>query len=485
MAVNSFASTLYGKLKRFGSNQKESVRENLCTKGELPWLFQIFGAVIFWFLLFIIFVALVTPAQRWIIVLVAIVGAFGFVEGLNFIGRRIVLKDFREEEYPEVDSLDLSDNSILIGSSSYQGGIVLSRNVRGRYQLTPVVALKINSISSSTSSIFNSISNVTLQKLSLKYHCSIIDTAKYEVLLLKGQPKGSKPASLFITLHILEENFFQEVFSTLSEFVREKKVEFEKPDESILKEIFPLYDNILHISHNNEEIQLIPESDNILEDNTDDQNNQDNEFIEFLVKENSVETETTEVEEKQENDIELEIVDEPQTAETQQEKKTTNSNQKDMIRNILLGELNFSIESFLSAARGYYKKAIETAVDNKYEVDTERFLKTVHLFCEKENIPFYYPSYSYLLKIVEFLDIELPSSTEIENFVDRLSEEYTSISIDKKNKQKLTTFLDSKFKISQNKASEVVPDVNDSADITTIPQPPAKSKKELLIDGGN
>ena len=103
MAVNSFASTLYGKLKRFGSNQKESVRENLCTKGELPWLFQIFGAVIFWFLLFIIFVAIVTPAQRWIIVLVAIVGAFGFVEGLNFIGRRIVLKDFREEEYPEVE----------------------------------------------------------------------------------------------------------------------------------------------------------------------------------------------------------------------------------------------------------------------------------------------------------------------------------------------------------------------------------------------
>lgn len=484
MAVQTFASTLYGKLKRFGSNQKESIRENLCTKGELPWLFQIFGAVIFWFLIFIIFVALVTPAQRWIIVLVAVVGAFGFVEGLNFLGRRIVLKDFREEEYPEVDSLDLSDNSILIGSSSYQGGIVLSRNIRSGYQLTPVVALKINSISSSTSSIFNSISNVTLQKLSLSYHCSIIDTAKYEVLLLKGRSRSSKLASLFITLHILEENFFQEVFNILSEFVREKKVEFEQPDESILKEIFPLYDKILHISHDDEEMQLIPETDEILEDNSNDHYDQDDEFIEFLVKEESAEKETIEIKEPEQEEIALDSVEEPQTAEASKESKT-DSNQKEMIKNILLGELNFSIESFLSAARGYYKKAIETAVGNKYVIDTDRFLKTVHLFCEKEDIPFYYPSYSYLLKIVEFLDIELPSSTEIENFVDRLSDEYTSVSIDKNNKQKLITFLDSKFRQPQKNTSRDLPEINESADITSIPQPPAKNKKELVIDGGD
>ena len=158
-----------------------------------------------------------------------------------------------------------------------------------------------------------------------------------------------------------------------------------------------------------------------------------------------------------------------------------------MIKNILLGELNFSIDSFLAAARGYYKKAIETALETKYKVKTERFLKTVHLYCERENIPFYYPSYSYLLKIVEFLDIELPSSTEIENFVDKLSEEYTSISIDDENKQKLSAFLGSKFKDSQDNSNESVKSLDEAADISSIPQPPAarNTKKELLIDGGN
>jgi hypothetical protein len=485
MAVNSFASTLYGKLKKFGSKQKDSIRENLCTKGEFPWIFQIFGAVIFWFLIFLIFVALVNPAQRWIIVVVAVIGAFGFVEGLNFIGRRIVLRDFKEEEFPEVDSFDLSENSILIGSSYHQGGIVLSRSSRGRYYLTPVVALKINSISSSTSSIFNSISNVTLQKLSLKYHCSIIDTAKYEILLLKGETKSSKPGSLFITLQILEESFFQEAFNILSEFGSEKKVDFEKPEGTILKEIFPLYDNILHISQDDEEIHSNSDSTDLIEDKTDDQYDQDDEFIDYLVKENLVDSEPSEAEDTLDTDTEHDIVDESQITNQEEEEKTPASNQKEMIRNILLGELNFSIESFLSAARGYYKKAIEAAVENKYDVNTERFLKTVHLFCEKENIPFYYPSYTYLLKIVEFLDIELPSSTEIENFVERLSDDYTSVSIDKKNKQKLTSFLDSKFKQKQDSSSEEVIDTPDSADITTIPQPPAKNKKQLLIDGGD
>ena len=155
MAVNTFASTLLGKLKKFGKNQKESIKENLCTKGELPLLVQIFGAVFIWFLLFIVFMTTIAPTQRWIVALVAVIVAFGFVQGLNFIGQKLVLKDFREEEFPEINSLDLTDNSILIGDEFQQGALVLSQKVRGRYHLTPVVALKIDSISSSTSSIFS------------------------------------------------------------------------------------------------------------------------------------------------------------------------------------------------------------------------------------------------------------------------------------------------------------------------------------------
>ncbi len=488
MAVNTFASTLLGKLKKFGKNQKDSIRENLCTQGELPLLVQIFGAVFIWFLLFIVFMTMITPSQRWIIALVAVIVAFGFIQGLNFIGQKLVLKEFREEEFPEINSLDLTNNSILIGDEFQQGALVLSQKVRGRYHLTPIVALKIDSISSSTSSIFSSISNITLQKLSLKYHCSIIDTAKYEVLLLKGQPKSSKHTSLFITLQILEETFFQQVFDTLTEFTREKKISFEKLDESVLKEIFPLYENVLHVSQNREEIQNIPESVDIIDSDPDDQDDRDERFVEFLVKENSKDsTEETVTVKEQSNVIILDKVDEKQSIGSELVNQESDSNQKDMIKNILLGELNFSIDSFLSAARGYYKKAIETALETKYKANAERFLKTVHLYCERENIPFYYPSYSYLLKIVEFLDIELPSSTEIENFVDRLSEEYTSISIDDENKQKLSTFLESKFKDSLDNSKESVKNLDEAADISSIPQPPAarNTNKELLIDGGD
>ncbi|TET74987.1 MAG: hypothetical protein E3J43_09025, partial [Candidatus Heimdallarchaeota archaeon] len=279
MAVNTFASTLLGKLKKFGKNQKESIRENLCTKGELPLLVQIFGAVFIWFLLFIVFMTMITPTQRWIIALVAVIVAFGFIQGLNFIGQKLVLKEFRDEEFPEINSLDLTNNSILMGDEFQQGGLVLSQKVRGRYHLTPIVALKIDSISSSTSSIFSSISSITLQKLSLKYHCSIIDTAKYEVLLLKGQPKSSKHTSLFITLQILEENFFQQVFDTLTEFTREKKISFEKLDESVLKEIFPLYENVFYISQNREEIQNVAESPDIIDSDPDDQDDRDERFV--------------------------------------------------------------------------------------------------------------------------------------------------------------------------------------------------------------
>jgi len=488
MAVNTFASTLYGKLKKFGKNQKESIKENLCTKGELPLLVQIFVAVFLWFLLFIMFVTIITPTQRWIVALVAVIVAIGFVQGLNFIGRKLVLKDFREEEFPEINSLDLTDNSILIGGGFQQGGLVLSQKVRGRYHLTPIVALKIDSISSSTSSIFSSISNITLQKLSLKYHCSIIDTAKYEVLLLKGQPKSSKLSSVFITLQILEENFFQRVFDTLTEFTREKKIEFEKLDGSVLKEIFPLYENVLFISQNREEIQNVPESADIIDSEQDDQDDRDERFVEFLVKENNKDsTKETVTVKEQSNVIILDKVVENQSVDSEQVNQESDSNQKEMIKNILLGELNFSIDSFLSAARGYYKKAIETALETKYKANTERFLKTVHLYCERENIPFFYPSYSYLLKIVEFLDIELPSSTEIENFVDRLSEEYTSISIDDDNKHKLSIFLGSKFKDSQDNSNESVKNLDEAADISSIPQPPEarNTKKELQIDGGD
>ncbi|MCG3260114.1 MAG: hypothetical protein H7644_10225, partial [Candidatus Heimdallarchaeota archaeon] len=60
-------------------------------------------------------------------------------------------------------------------------------------------------------------------------------------------------------------------------------------------------------------------------------------------------------------------------------------------------------------------------------------------------------------------------------------------SIDDENKQKLSTFLESKFKDSQANSNESVKNLDEAADISSIPQPPAarNTNKELLIDGGD
>jgi hypothetical protein len=109
-------------------------------------------------------------------------------------------------------------------------------------------------------------------------------------------------------------------------------------------------------------------------------------------------------------------------------------------------------------------------------VDIDKFLKLTHLFCDKENIPFFYPSYSYLLKIIEFLDVELPSSADIENFSSRLSEEYVSVTLSEDHKERLGKYLETRLPKTKNIVSKN--EIEDNSRIASIPPPPSKKQQE-------
>ena len=70
---------------------------------------------------------------------------------------------------------------------------------------------------------------------------AIIDTSKYEMILLKGDSKKCKNETLNITLKLLDDSFFQGAFDIITEFQKDKRIEFEFPQKRILTEVFPTF----------------------------------------------------------------------------------------------------------------------------------------------------------------------------------------------------------------------------------------------------
>jgi len=472
MAVQSIRSNVSEKIKKISKKQKELIKESLYTKGELPILAQIFVALLFWFLIFLILAVFLSPTLKWLGVIIALVGAFLIVQAMNFLGRRFVKQD-QEEEETELpsESIDITENSVLLGKHYKRGRIVLIKNQKGKLSLTPILLLQILSVSSSSTSIFTSLSTKSLQRLSLKYHCSIIDTAKYELILLKGEPKKCKNNTLNITLKLLDDSFFQGAFDIISEFQRDKRIEFEFPQTSILREVFPTYGTILSSTNGNEREQVSDALEEI------------SEASELEVEARRLYESFTNLEqdELEENIVDLQDKEteeiEEQPVPIQKTKLSANPKQEQIVKDVLLRELNFSLDSFLNAVKGYYKKGIENNLDKKYDIETDKFLKYVHLFCDKEEITFFYPSYSYLLKIIEFLDIELPSSTDIDNFTTKLAEEYVNIDFSENHKEKLKQFLDSKITNPNKQISE---NFESGSKVDSIPPPPVKKQQNII-----
>jgi hypothetical protein len=254
----------------------------------------------------------------------------------------------------------------------------------------------------------------------------------------------------------LNDNFFNEALDLVMELQREKIIDFEKLTKEVLKELFPSFQRVIIIKN-----IAVERKDSEIE--TQSQSNSQNISHEKQIT-------------KRSEEIEEVIINLNEDSEIDEDKIL----RKSMIKEVLLKELDFSLESFINTAKSYYKKAIEELLEQTYSIKTDKFLKAVHLFCDKRDIPFFYTSYSYLLKIIEFLDIELPASSDIENFSERLAEEYVSVTIPENLKEELKKFLDSKAKSNNNTTK--IEDNNESS-ISSIPLPPSKGETEKIING--
>jgi hypothetical protein len=445
--------TLMNRLKRFSQHQKESIKERLTSEGELPWQIQLFIAVGLWIVLFVFMFILWSVIVKWGLVIIAIIGSIVLLETFNFVIKRRLRKEENNEEFETEISTEIVENTILLGNLYKKGGIVLVSKRKDKLLLTPLISLVVHSYSSSSKSLFNSLSNVSLQKISLKYHCSIVDTSNYEVLILKGKTLQSKEKSMNETIETFQNTFFLEAFELISELQRERRIELEKPNLNILKELFPSF-KVAFDQDNSNGIESTDSISEELEEISDKK-----EAFEELISEK-------------------EIVEESKPLI----KKKNDSVQRKRLKEVLLSELDFSIDSFLESAKSCYKKAIESNLDEIYSVNIDKFLKTVHLYCDKKAIEFFYPSYSYLLKIIEFLEIELPSSADIENYVERLTDEYTSVKIPTELLEDLKAFLDEKFRAkSNNNHSD---ENNPRQEVSSIPIPPSKSDVANTTKGG-
>jgi len=488
----AITSTILSKLKDISNKQKRNIKSSLESQGELPLVFQIVVAIIFWIFLFVILLLTWNPASRWIIIIIAVGGAYGSIELVNFLGKKYIRKDFDEEladlEAIEEEISSLKDNkiiftqnSILLGKLYSKGGVILGKPERTKYNLTPMIVLTIDSVASGSSSIFSSISVPSLQKMSLKYNCSIVDTSYYEVIILKGKSKNCRTTAITTTIKQFNESFFHEAFDLITEFQRDKRIEFEKPSSEILHELFPNHKNIVSLdivkpisTETSSETNLETEMEKDIE------LNQVAEIINDEIQPLSLEEEEEEGEE--EKLVSATIVEESETPEEEIVENTNTTTDKKMLKEVLLNELDYSLESFLSASKSYYKKAIENILQKSYGIKLDKFLKLVLYFCDKEGLPFFFPSYSYLMKIIEFIEVELPSSSDVENYIEKLTEDYVSVKIPKEIKEKLEIFLDKKY--SNGTITTTSSTKQDNTKMASIPVPPTKEEVNLITDGG-
>ncbi len=486
----AITSTILSKLKDISSKQKRNIKSSLESQGELPLVFQIVVAIIFWILLFVILLVTWNPAARWIIIIIAVVGAYGSIELVNFLGKKYIRKDLEEDlaDLEEIEEeinalkenkISFTQNSILLGKLYSKGGVILGKPERTKYNLTPLIVLAIDSVASGSSSIFSSISVSSLQKMSLKYNCSIVDTSHYEVIILKGNSKSCRATAIPSIIQQFNGSFYHEAFDLISELQRDKRIDFEKPSKEILQELFPNYNNVVSLDI----VKTIPteiSSETALQ--TEMENNKELKQVgEIITEEIKPIIIDEEKEEEEETLVEATIVEERETSKEKIVKNPNTSTDKKMLKEVLLNELDYSLESFLSASKNYYKKALENILQKSYGIKLDKFLKLVLYFCDKEGIPFFFPSYSYLMKIIEFIDVELPSSSDIENYIDKLSEDYVTVKIPKKIKEKLEIFLDKKYSNGTITTSSTK---QDKTKMASIPTPPTKEEVNLISDGG-
>lgn len=154
---------------------------------------------------------------------------------------------------------------------------------------------------------------------------------------------------------------------------------------------------------------------------------------------------------------------------------------KKNIKDVLITKLGYSFDSFARTVNGFYKKAIENQLEKAYPLDETRFMKAVN-FCSIKNYDeLVFPSYSYLERIVNYVEIEMPSSTEINNFVDKFLNEYLSINLSDEKKKTLNSYLDTKISVKKDKVKDKE-QTRLNEKIKDIPIPKHNPKQSSLVE---
>ncbi|MHA1400977.1 MAG: hypothetical protein ACTSQE_11575 [Candidatus Heimdallarchaeaceae archaeon] len=501
--IKAFKKTVDKIHGYIANNIKSSVRE----KGSLPTGLLIITGGSVWLTLFIICSVTLPFHLIWLRIFLPVVGSYTFIGLANGVTKKLVGHEKKEEkeelithvEVQAAQDIEKIDGNVIIRSESRPFAIFLVQANKRNITLIPIYAVSILSLPENSE---NLISNETLNRISANYRFTIMDTSKYEILIFNFEKQITNKRKLTETLARVERTYFADVKAIVDEIRRENRAEFSPLSDEQLIEIFPTYARVLSLNKNKQdEVPILHDSE---KDNSESLFN-----LEYLDDEEElaieIEKEMKEEEEfKQkagsldvleefevptelidEQEIELEGIGEEEIEEI--DEKTIYEFSPEELQKIeekkefLLNELNYSFDNFLSFAKCFYKSTIERQIGEKFEdADASKFMKIVLLFCEKEKLELFYPTYNQLLKFEEFKEIEIPSSTEIENFIDELIKECFYVKLDEKVKSKLKAFLNKKLSNS-GKRKEVLN--GKKVDYKSIPRPSVREIQAVLSEG--
>lgn len=447
-------SNIHTKLVRLISRQKEQILNSVKKNARLPFHIKVFISIIIWLIIYFIL-----PHSMLIAPIIAAISAFAIVEGATIL----LYQQFKRNEVNNVSPAIEVAQSIAVTSFPVNkyGVCFLTADKRKKVAIKPYVIVNTKAVSSENIAYLIKIPERAKVILALKYKTTIISTADYELLLIRGSEIKCKTAEVFDQFDRLNIGFMKVTKDIIASLEEDSHAEFEPVTAEILHQIFPTitktyrYRDLKHSTNNSTTNAETVEQDTTQSENQDITINIQNleDEVDFeevfsdtsLSSSNSLEeqTENTESEEESivvpvDQDVE-EIINtsavEANTANNENN-QTLMDESAQFINSVLLQELNYSLDSFVISVKNFYKKAIEHQVKEHYATELDPFLKAVILFYKKNNQPFPFETYDRLKEIIEFKDIELPTSQEMENLIIRITEDLTTKKITMKDELK-------------------------------------------------
>ncbi|MHA1687011.1 MAG: hypothetical protein ACTSYD_11505 [Candidatus Heimdallarchaeaceae archaeon] len=468
------------KIGRYISEQKEKITK----EARLPFALKVFMAMIVW-----LSVYFALPTNFVFQPFIAAVVAFIVTEGVTIT----IKKKFSEasEKLGEAIDLEVKETIAIVDFVSNKYGIALiSMHKKGKVTIKPYAVANVRSVPAENLAYMLKIPERARLLLSLKYKATIITATDYELLVIQGQPIVCKLSDLQERIEELTIGFYKVTNDMLATLQQEAHAELEPLTPEAIKEVYPAItktyktrdinqrnkDLAKKPDENNEELETVDatEFDEALEETLDEEMG---ELLQSIVQENEKPepteeftevdqtTETSEhdndndeAEDEQEEDNEEEGSIENNTVNRETEDLTDENNEREneasqFIKNMLIQELNYSLNAFISTAKSFYKKAFEHQLEKEFNINEEAFLKTTELFYKKKAAEYPYKGYKELKDLEEFIDIELPSSQDMEKLIEKIAIELANVNIN--NKIELKEFLSNKYDEKEKKQAIV------------------------------